>query len=425
MILPLSLRASSADQTFSCPATLLVRPRVKRTDDTEGDEGTEIHRQIAERAVKELGASAPPDGLGKPGKPLTPFAKWIPDWAIELLKERVPADWSLEVEMEVEARYELPRPVLVPLMEITSSIPEGYEIRDIQGRPTIVIDHFSFTGHLDWFAMSPDGRKSMGGDWKSGLVGADPADENWQAAVYLALCKANWPSLDESGFILGQPRIDEEAAGIPRVSTTTLSGEELDRLSAVLIEQVNTALENRYTTNSSPKACRYCALALTRPWDCPSLRKELEHMKATLTPEALAALTSTPDDGQLADFVVSGRTLGEPIKAATELLHKRLDAAGEVTSAAGYRITRKITKGDITVPDKPAFMRALKVVLPEEDRIAACVSPAKGDVIRQIAEARSIPQTSKDKMSATSVWDAHLAPLTVQGERRLLVIAGP
>jgi hypothetical protein len=395
----LVLRASQCDRIFACPGSMLAAELVQRRESADGDEGREIHYQIASAAIEQLGAVADPPLAPPPRRIKLPaFSSWIPAWAIEHIRELVPSDWSLMVEVPLAYAYELPRPQ-----------PDCAAI--------------TFSGHLDVFAISPDGTDALGIDWKSGQVGADPAENNWQAAVYMGLAKRAWPDLRRVKFILAQPRVDEESTGIPRISETVLEGNALDRLNSVLADKACSVLENRHETDSGPKQCRWCPLANSqKACLCPSLQAEQAFMKARLTPETLAALANSPDDGLIGDFVLAGRTLAAPLKEVTELLHARLDAQGYVDSASGHRITRKIMKGDIEIPDKVAFRKAVEEVLPERERQDQCMSWSKGAIIEQIAEARGIPKESKKEASASGIWKDRLEGLVVQAERRILVV---
>lgn len=423
----IAFRCSGLDQTFSCHASWLVQSLVSRRDSEEGVEGSLLHYLIAKRACLELGATAP-DGLESPRLPkdyaLPAFSAWIVDWGIERLRQAVPPDWSLMVEVGIAYEFELPRPVWIPVSEL-KDVPANAERRINNGAEEVRVTHIVLSGHLDVLAMSPDGKRAKGIDWKTGIIGADPAENNWQAAGYTVLATQAWPEIESMEFDLCQPRIDDEATGIPNISTSKLEGEELQKMRDVIIEQINVALEDRYTTNSGMKQCRYCALALTRPWDCPSLKEDAELMKATLTPAALQTLREQPNDGLLGDFVITGRTLTEPIKAATELLHERIDACGYVDAACGTRITRTTRPGDYEVPDKMAFHERLKDVLPDEADRVACSSWGMTDIKKLIAKRRGIPQKStvKGVLDARGVFDMDLRPLTKQNESRLLVFS--
>ena len=418
MILPLTQRASNTDCTFSCNGSLTAIPLVPaRPDGDDGVEGTLLHHLIAKRLVLELGAVEPEGGLTPPvlptGYKLAAFSAWIVDWAVRLVAEQVPPGWSLMVEVPLAYRYELPRPLWVPVSEITGPIPPEFTVKD--GK--VLIDHFILSGHMDWFAISPDATECIKGDWKTGQIGAETADFNWQVGSYDGLAKMAWPTLNTSKFLLAQPRIDEEATGIERVSTSTLDGAQMDAMNAMLAEEMNKALENRFETDSSVKACKYCPVG----WRCPSIKAEKQFMKATLTPEIIEELKAAPNDAQLGDFVVSARTLSGPIESAEELLHERIAAQGYVDAGCGRRITCKITAGSYTVTDPVAFMAATRTMLPADEQISRCFRPSMTALKDEIADALKIPKTSKVGMSAASEFDARLRPLTVQGERKTLI----
>jgi len=420
MNLPITLRASNADRTFSCPGSLTAVPLVpERKSADEATEGSLLHYLIAKRLVLECGAIEPEGGLVAPSVPagyqLPAFSAWIVDWAVNLVKEVVPKGWSLAVEVPLAYRYELPRPIWVPVSEIVGPIPDDHEVKD----GLVCIRYVVLSGHIDWFAQSPDGRETIKGDWKTGQVGAETAEYNWQVASYEGLCKLAWEDTERSRFILAQPRIDEEATGIERISISELTGAQLINLNAELAEQMCRALENRLETNSSMKACRWCPVG----WRCPSIQAELQFMKATLTPTIIEELRAAPNDGLLGDFVISGRTLAAPIKAAEELLHERIDASGYVDAGCGVRITRTTRPGAYEVPDPVQFMGKLRTLLPTDEQIARVVKPSMTSIKDEIAMARGLPKVSKRDESAASVFDTELRPLVNQGESRILVFS--
>lgn len=369
--------------------------------------------------MAELGAVPPDEGLpDRNDERITPFSAWIPDWAIRLLRDEVPPDWSLMVEVDYVETFMLPRPVWVPMDEVVGSVPYGAIVEN--GR--VLVDRVTLTGHEDWRAISPDGRQSKSGDWKSGPTGADPAESNWQAAQYLVLGIGSWDSLEECEFLMCQPKVDEDATGIPKVSRVKRTRAQLERLRDAMIEEANLALEDRFTTNDSPKACRWCPVAASRPYACPSLAAQQSIMKATLTPESIAALAAEPNDAKLGDWLIVSRTLKKPTESVEEMVHERIKAQGYLDAGCGARITVKVTKGDISIKDKTAFRKRVEDILPEREAQDQCISWSKGELVKQIAKTRDIPQESKKVPDAKGVWDAHLAPLTEQGERRIFVI---
>lgn len=423
--LPIVIRSSHSGRRFSCNGSLLIEPLAgERESGAESIEGQLLHFLIASRLVEELGATPPEGGLMSPTLPksykLPAFSAWIVDWGVRWVRENIPPDWSLMVEMPIAYRYELPRPVWVPVTEISGPIPDDHEVKDGMVRITYVI----ISGHKDVFALSPDCTQSHGMDWKTGPVGADPAEENWQLGTYLGLGKRGWPELALSKFSLGQPKIDEEASGIERVTTTELTGPQLDAMNIELAERANRALENRYETDSSARACRWCNVALLRPWNCPSLKGDLKYMKAKIDAGVLEAFRAKPNDAELGDFVIIGRTLAAPVKAATEVLYERLDAVGYVDAGCGNRLTDTTRPGAYEVPDPLALHEKVKELLPDEERRVRASKYSMTDLKNEIAEARGIPKTSKNGESAASLFDAEIRSrgLVVQGTSRILVI---
>lgn len=391
-------RCSELDRVFSCHGSITAVPLVPRRISTEGDEGSQLHYLIAKKLVDEHGAIAPEGGLQKPklapGFKLSPFAAWIVDWAVRHILESVPKDWSILVEQEFAYEYQLPRPTVV----------DG-----------VLVKVIVLTGHIDVMAMNPAGDEFLGFDWKTGVVGADSAENNWQAAGYLGLAKLAWPEIKKASFTLAQPRIDEDA-GIQRISTTTLDGDGLDQLNATLAEQFNLAIEDRFTTDSGIKQCKYCPVGLR----CPSIQAEVQLMKATLTPDLIERLKRTPSDTELAEFVISGRTITGPLEAAEELLHERLDVVGNIPTGR-ITVSRRTQGGHYEINDPVQFMQALRVVLPSDESIYKVVKPSMSRIKDEIAAVQDIPKTSKHGTSAQSVFDGHLRPLCTQHQKKILV----
>lgn len=421
MRLPLTIRASNANTTFECHGALLLAPRITAPRRSDGDQGELLHYLIARRAIDELKAIEPEGGLKPPAlgpnAKVPAFVAWILDWALRHIRETIPDDWSLMVEAGMAYRYELPRPVWVPVSEILGEIPDDHLVQD----GCVLISYVIVSGHQDVLGISPCGKRSRTIDWKCGSVGADGAKDNWQGATYISLNHRAY-DVEEAGFYLAQPLIDEEATGIPRTSDVTLSGPQLAAMDTEIAEQINRALEDRYTTDSGVKQCRYCPVALARAWDCPSLKKEEAFMKAQIESGLLERLQAAPNDALLGDFVLSGRTLAAPVKEATELLYARLDAAGYVDAGCGKRITVKRQGGTIEITDPVAYYMALDAALPKE-RLALAVKPSKDRVIDQVAATLDLPKTSSKGKSATDWYDENVKQFTQQGEKRILVVS--
>ncbi len=369
---------------LSCPGSLTLSDLVDPRDGDEGHEGTMLHWMIADRAIRELGAFPPEGGLPPPDVPkgykLPSFSLWIVDWAIRHIRETIPADWSLMVEVEMEHEF---------------------------GR-------WINRGHADIVAISPDATRSIGIDWKTGRDPVDPADNNEQTGSYTCLKKLTWPTLIEATFQIAQPRVSEED-GYQRVSTMVVT--DLDALVASMDARVGVALDRPMCLKTG-KQCGYCIGC-----SCPAIQAEQTFMEITMTPEMLAKIKRTPDDATLADFVIIGRRLEKPLKDATEMLHERLDAAPMIVAGSGATITRKLIKGDYTVPDPLKFMQAVRVILPADASIAKVMTPSMTRIKDEIAATMNIPKTGKASVTSETVFDGHLRPLVEQGERRLLQIS--
>jgi len=304
---------------------------------------------------------------------------WMVDLCVRQVRETIPEDWALMVEVEFSHDFE----------------------------------RWRLTGHADLVAQSPDGKRLKSKDWKLGYVPVDDAEENEQVLSYLVLEKLDWPDTEEAQFEIFQPRLPFDS----RSTKVTLTGPQLEACVADLDRRMGIALDNQMELNTGWKQCKWCVGVA-----CPAIRALQHKMKFTLTPAILSQLKQVPDDGSLADFVIDGRTLDKPLKDATEMLHDRLDVVPSIQANCGLHVSRKIQNGDITTPDATKFRQAVEATLPERELQDKCVTWSKSALIDQIAAARGIKKTSKEDVSATSIYDAHLKPLTEQGTKRVLVI---
>ncbi len=377
------IRSSSMDRCLSCPGSVTLTALVDEREGDEGHEGTYLHWAIADRAIRELGATPPEGGLPPPDVPkgykLPAFSLWIVDWAIRHIRETIPADWSLMVEVEME-----------------------HEFARWRNR-----------GHADIVALSPDATRSIGLDWKTGRDPKDSAESNEQVASYLILKKLSWPTLRESEFQICQPRVNEED-GIQRVSRVVVT--DLDALVASMDARVCVALDKPMCLKTG-KQCTYCI-----GMSCYAIQAEQKFMEITMTPEMLAKIKRTPDDATLADFVIIGRRLEKPLKDATEMLHERLDTNPVIVAGSGAQITRTMQRGDYSVPDPLKFMQAVRTILPDDESIAQTFTPSMTRIKDRVAHVMNIPKTGKASVTAETVFDGHLRPLVEQGQKRILHI---
>lgn len=412
--LPLTVRSSSLGPTLECPGRLVAVPLVPaRPDDESSSTGTAVHYVIARRLVDDFGAKAP-EGLKAPDTlSLDPFAAWVVDFCLDWVRENVPSDWSLMVEVPLEYEYVLPEPVLIPLSEIEGPIPADHEVRG----DCVVIRYVLCTSHEDLVALSPDGKRCIAADWKSGRIGADAADNNWQAASYLAQIRQGW-DVERASFTMVQPLIDEDA-GVERISTVEKTGAELDALIASICTRLGHAVANRFETDSGIYQCDYCPVCGPQ---CPSIQAEKEkQMKAKLTKEHIEAMRSAPNDAVLSEFVIAGRVLGKAFESAEDVLKERVEKTGGVVAPDGTTITMTTRGGAYEVTDPDGFLSAMQRHIPTERERFDVVKPSMTKLREKIAEVKGIPKESKKGESAKGIVDSDFKPFTTQSVSKMLV----
>ena len=381
-------RASNMDRDLRCPAAPTLEAIVGiRESGAESYEGSMLHWLIASRLIAEMGATPPEGGLKPPKVPpryqVPKTSLWIVNWAIRHVADTIPSDWALMVEE-----------------------PVAYEF-----------DRWIASGHFDGFAISPEGTKAHGIDWKAVYNAVPSADDNDQVNTYLALAKRAWPALVEIAFDVCQPRLPEEG-DTPRVSTLSLIGDAIDRRIADLDARVCYALDHPNQLETGLRQCRFCVgLA------CPALQQELYRMKMTLTPELLATIQRSPDDALLGDLLITARTLAKPIEDTEKLLHDRLDQQPEVLAGCGTRISRKIERGAYTVLEPLQFLQGFRMLVPTDADLVKAYSPSMTRVKDTIAEVMQIKKTGKGEITAESIFDGRLRPFVEQGERKRLVFS--
>lgn len=380
-----TFRASELARILHCNGSARLVPLVAKPEDTEvSTEGTFLHHYAHSRHAAEFGATG--DLGGEPQAPANlSFSRWIGDFYVDTVSSEIPREWSWEMEVGLEHEF----------------------------------NRFILTGHPDDVGISPDVLEAIGADLKCGYIAVEAAESNIQMLVYVVLLVLAYPTLRKITWLVVQPRNDPDD-GHERVTRFTLEGDALAKSVAYLETEINKAIDNGMELDTGVHACKYCPVGLSL--QCPAQIQEREAMKHTLTEEAIAAITSAPNDAIIADWALSATMLKTPLDEAVELAKERIAAVGYIDSPTGQRLTVKTTKGSISIPDKTAFRQAVEVVLPERDRQDKCISWSKSELIGQIAEARDIPKTSKKGVSGDGIYGAQLAPLTEQGERRILVV---
>ena len=377
----ITIRASSLDRVLECSGSMTLFERVNNREGDEGIEGTALHQMAHARIVTELGAAGDPGTLVA-CKSLE-FSKWIADYYFRVVSTEAPADWSLEVE--VPLAYAWPR--------------------------------FNLSGHIDALALNPDITEAMIFDLKSGYNAADIAEQNWQILGYIVLILRAYPSIKKVTAFIVQPRADEDV-GEQRVSSVTVDIEGTTIIDS-LESKINNALDNPMLLTTGIKQCKWCPAAM----QCPPMIKIRKLMEHTLTKEELARIGREPNDAVLADWVIAGRVLAQPLLDSAEMAKDRIAKVDHLRSSEGHHITIKIENGAYDVPDRQRFLTAFKTVLPSEESVAKCWKPSMSDIKAEIAEVMNIKKTSKkDPVTAETVFDAHLRPLVTQGVRKKFVI---
>jgi hypothetical protein len=382
-----TIRCSELDRVIACPASRTMSEIVAEFLSPSPYEGIAGHWRIASRLILELGAIPPPGGLPPPEVAadyvFPENSEWMVGYCFREVKNLLPADWSLEVE-----------------------VPLAYEFTG-----------FILSGHIDCLAVSPDGTHVIGWDWKLGYIAVDPAEMNNQVLGYLALIKRAYPHATRASFYVVQPRNDEDA-GEQRVSSVEVLDAELDACLVQVEQDVTQSLRNATLINSGMVQCKYCPVGI----QCPAIQNEIHLMRTTLTPERLAALTREPNDALLGDMIVAAKTVEGAITTATELLHERLDKLRRLTSGSGVSITRKIEGGHYKALEPAAILNGMLAIAPAHE-VAKAVNFSTTRMKDLIAEQMNIPKSGKAAQTAASVFDARFRPLFEQGQRKKLIFS--
>lgn len=380
-----TFRCSELDRVLSCPGSASLVPLVAPRTGQEGDEGTAIH-YIAHTMLKDKHAARGELGPTPKMPASLSFSAWIADYYVRHVADCTPEGWSLEVEAALA--YEWPT--------------------------------FSLSGHIDCVAVSPDATEAIGFDLKTGYDPVDVAEMNEQVLGYACLLLRAYPTLRRVTFWIVQPRNDEDE-GFERASSVTLEGDILTAASASLEARINHALANANELSTGLKCCRWCPAAM----QCPAILELLKDMKHTLTEAELAAIEYTPDDAKLADWIIAIRVLNRPMEDADSMGTARLEAVGHLRATDGTLITLKEEAGGYSFPDMPAFYRASRALLPDDDVFAGTVKPSVTKTIEAIAKVRDIPKTAKQGPCAKAVFAETLGALCVQSTRKKKVFQTP
>lgn len=383
-----AFRASKMPRILGCSGSVTLEALVRPKESDTGHEGVAIHHRIASRLIAEDGAQPPGETLPAAEVPagyaIPKPSAWMVDFCLRHVRETIPSTWSLLVECEMEHEF------------------AAWEL----------------TGHIDVLGISPDGKRAVGMDYKTGNKPVEPAEMNEQILAYLCLCRLEFPSLEEIEFHVVQPRASEDD-GFQRVSKVPLKGTQLDAAVRSLDERTVEAIANPMRLNSGLVQCAHC----DADEQCPVLIQLRKNMQLTLTPEMLANIkTDTPDE-VLGDIAVAAKLLDKLFETAKDALKERLAARGTLQASDGTRITAKTTGGAYSVTEPAQFYRALRTLIVDEDRRAEALSFPLGRITQAISEEMSVPLSGKAAITAQSIVDAQLKPFTVQGQKTTLLFS--
>jgi hypothetical protein len=375
-----TIRSSSLDRGLSCHGSPGLEQLVDARRGDEGDEGKLLHGKVARRLVKELGATC--EAGIPPATPKAPATDWIVAFCFNAVKEGTPPDWSMEVEMGLAYEW----------------------------------DRFILSGHPDVVAISPDATEFLVDDFKTGYVPVDIAEMNWQLLAYAVLLRRAYPTLLRGRLRIIQPRNNEDD-GFPRISETVV--DNLEAAEATLVKHINAMLDDQMSLDTGWKQCRFCPVGAAL--QCPAQKKLKDSMKHTLTIAEISAITRTPDDAKLGDWVMDMRSLSGPTDAAEKLLKKRIKENGAVDAGNGTHITIKTQGGSYSFPDRAAYYKALTELIPDADQRAKAIKFSVTDTKDVIAEVYQIPKTGQAPQTAAGVFDAKLRVYCEQGVKELFV----
>lgn len=381
-----TIRASSAPRRLACPGSRTVDELVPQRQGTEGHDGEWCHRQTALLAISQLGAHPPEGGLPPTSYPatFTPKASdWIPPFQLRFIRDTIPADWSLVVELELDAEFE----------------------------------RFITTGHPDVVGFNPDVTEVIIIDWKDGYLGVDPADENDQFLVYMVQLKLNFPTLRKITFWCVQPRLSEEDDEHPRFSSVVVEDAGLDSCVRSLEERMNAALDQPHRLISGSH-CKYCV-----GLRCPCLQKELYNMELELTDEMLAELRAGMDDAKLADLFLAQRTLTNPIKDLKTIMDERSDKVSTFVASNGQRITPGTEGAGIEVTDPVGFDGAVIDMIPDRVKLATARTYNLSRLTDLVALQMNVPKGGKSGTSARDILNARTSPFFKTKTRRIYKVS--
>lgn len=380
-----TIRCSALDQLLQCPGsrTLIETLGASSESGEAAHEGNWCHYEAARRLIAEHGAIGPEGGLPEPELPEgwapTPWSHWLVDYYLNIVASWTDYDQALIVEDQLVAEFE----------------------------------RFILSGHMDLFAITPDGKKAVAFDLKTGNIAVPPAEENNQVLGYVTLLLMLYPDLDEITFLIVQPRNNPDM-GEQRVTHVVVSREDMLATREYLESQINDALDNPMTVNSGPRQCLYCPVKL----QCPAIKEDIRMAKVTLTAEHMASLKEHPDPEEFVEIETSRKVLEPVFDENKKMLKWYLESTGEIALDDGRRCVLVERNGTRSITDNEAAAAALQDL--PDPIYYRCFKFKPSEIEKALAEALGLPKTSKKGQSAESEYRERLGDITQQPKIKMV-----
>lgn len=382
------IRCSSLDRFLSCPGSSrlieAVRPTLPKEKDTAVSmRGTNIHAAAHTALVNDHGATPPVEPLTRFRiSSLNPYDRWHAHTYLEHVIGHSP-----NMALLVEQHLEMP-------------LPEGNTL----------------SGHIDCYAITPDGRRAHLHDLKTGYDPVDPAEVNWQITGYIALLKYDYPDLEDITADIVQPAMEGEE----RITRIHLQGQEIDTVIEYLVKKITGAIRSNTLNSDILKPCRYCPAAPR----CPAFRGELENAMKTALTVADIERAARPDLATLVYLRECATRMTDPLDRAKEELVSVVEGMGgsapipdgRIVSVATVNGRRSFTDAD----EAKARLETLSLSEAEKTKSTEISISALEAVL---AEKHGVPVTSKSgKPCARNILEAHFSGILIQSTQTRISI---
>lgn len=206
-----------------------------------------------------------------------------------------------------------------------------------------------FSGQCDYVVI--DGPRALIVDYKTGHVGAPPAERNLQLAAY-ALLIAHEYGCDEIHVAIVQPR------AFPRKSVSVYRWADIQAAEEAVTKMLHNAMAESPPRNAG-EWCHYCRARAT----CPEAQSVVKHLVSIAETGQLPA--TTPEEmAQLLDRATIAKRIAQTI---FDQAKERMIAGEEIP---GYRLKPGSKRKTITDPNA-VFTRAAERGITQEQFLAA------------------------------------------------------